>query len=395
MLEIKDLSKCCGCFSCEQGCPKGCIEMKGDLEGFYYPSVDNTQCINCGLCVKSCPILTPREYKKSESDIFSIAAQNKDINIRMSSSSGGFFTALASYVIDQDGVVFGAYLSDSLVVEHKYIDNKDDIKLFRGSKYVQSKIGEAYKQAEEFLKKGRLVLFTGTPCQVSGLLSYLKKEYDNLITQDVVCHGVPAPMVFKKYLDYQEKKFGSATECVVFRDKCSGWNTYSVNMKFLNNKKYTKVFSKDLYMRSFLRDYCLRPSCYSCKFKSKVHSSDFTLADYWGVTNIHPEFSDDKGTSLVLINSDNARKVFDCISEQFEWKETSLDKAIVYNPLIVRASKRPEERDAFMEDIQQRGYDYIKKKYFKTNYSELIYYFRSNVFHILVKLKNISKVKIF
>lgn len=211
MITIQDKTKCSGCHACAQVCPKQCIAMEVDTEGFWYPVVDTALCVECGLCETSCPIQHPLANNKTENDITAYAAVNKNDEIRLQSSSGGIFTLIASEVIHQGGVVFGAAFDKTFAVGHQYTETIDGLAVFRGSKYVQSRIGDTYKQAEAFLKDGRTVLFTGTPCQIGGLLVYLKQDYDNLITQDIICHGVPSPMVWQSYIKYREKNAVSAT----------------------------------------------------------------------------------------------------------------------------------------------------------------------------------------
>lgn len=190
-------------------------------------------------------------------------------------------------MIVDDGVVFGASFNNNFEVEHTCVELKQELEKLRGSKYVQSRIGNTYEQTNQLLKSGRKVIFTGTPCQVAGLKSYLGKTYDNLLSVDFICHGVPSPGVWKKYVDYRQKKAGSVIQRISFRRKYKGWKRYSVSFLFENNKEYRETLDKDLYMRAFLKDVCLRPSCYACKFKSIYRQSDITLADFWGIQNIH------------------------------------------------------------------------------------------------------------
>ena len=221
MIEITEQVKCTGCSACANICPKQCISMVADLEGFLYPSVDTKECINCGLCEKICPILKKNPIKSD--DIIAYAAMLNNTDIRLESSSGGVFTAIAESVIDKNGVVFGAELDENFNVIHTYVETKEELKKFRGSKYVQSVIGETYKRAKGFLDQGRFVLFTGTPCQIGGLYAYLNKDYDNLITQDLICHGVPSPMVWRKYLEFREDISHAGVRRMSFRHKKYGW----------------------------------------------------------------------------------------------------------------------------------------------------------------------------
>lgn len=353
MIEIQNKTKCSGCHACQSICPKQCIKMVEDEEGFLYPSVVEEECIRCGLCEKVCPILHPLQNDRTESDICAYAAYTKNEEIRKNSSSGGMFTEISRWVIERQGVVFGAAFDKSFQVHHMYAETKEGLEKICGSKYVQSIIGDSYIQAKRFLDEGRWVLFTGTPCQIGGLLKYLPKSYEKLLTQDIICHGVPSPLVWQKYMEYQEGQSGGELAYINFRNKAKGWNPYYVEMNFSGGKEYLQISGKDLYMRTFLSDLCLRPSCYDCRFKKKVRSSDFTLADFWGIDNVLPEMNDNKGTSLFLVNSDKGRKVFADISERLVFKQVDTDSAIQYNPSILTSVKKPAKRSAFMSEVEK------------------------------------------
>ena len=341
MIHILDKHNCCGCAACVQACPKQCISFNEDEQGFRYPLVDESLCIDCGLCEKVCPVIHQADSKKP---LKVFAAQNPNEEIRLKSSSGGIFTMLAESVIDEGGVVFGAQFDKNWEVEHAYTESKEGLAAFRGSKYLQSRTGETYKQARDFLKAGRKVLYSGTSCQIAGLKKFLRKEYDNLITVDVVCHGAPSPLVWRTYLDDFKKcpkgTAGKNTVClslnetpvitgISFRDKSTGWKKYgfvlrgksafkadkntvlsSVNTEEKHDVLLHETLDKNLFMKIFLKNLCLRPSCSACPAKSGKCGSDITLADYWGIENHHPEWDDDKGTSLVLVNSEKGTSLF-------------------------------------------------------------------------------------
>ena len=353
MIEITDKTKCSGCHACQSICPKQCIKMIEDEEGFLYPSVIEEKCIQCGLCEKICPILHPLGNNKEESDICAYAAYTKDDEIRKNSSSGGMFTEISRWVIERQGVVFGAAFDESFQVRHMSAETEEELAKFRGSKYVQSIIGDSYMQAKRFLDEGRWVLFTGTPCQIGGLLKYLPKSYEKLLTQDIICHGVPSPLVWRKYVESQVKRAQASLKGAYFRNKRKGWAKFSLLLQFSSGREYINVLNKDLYMRTFLSDLCLRPSCYDCRFKQKARSSDLTLADFWGIDNVLPEMNDNKGTSLCLVNSDNGRKVFADISERLVFKQVDTDSAIQYNPSMLTSVKKPAKRDAFMLEVEK------------------------------------------
>lgn len=356
MKEIVSKEKCNGCHACSSVCPKNSITMQVDKEGFWYPKINQKTCIDCGLCAKTCPVNNPVKVNREEKDVLAYAVKNKDEIIRLKSSSGGMFTVLAKAVLDKGGVVFGAAFDKDFNVYHTYVTTEEDLEKFRGSKYVQSRIGDSYLKAEEFLKQGRYVLFTGTPCQVGGLKAYLKKEYPNLYTQDIICHGVPSPKVWQVYLKFavKDKKIKE----VSFRDKENGWDGFLFKITFDSGEEL-KTNSTSGYMKAFVYDYCLRNSCYQCSFKSSVRCSDFTIADYWGVNGIHPEFNDNKGTSLVFVNSMKASELFEQLKDNFDYILTDKEHAIKHNPYMVASVKRPWQREKYIQKINAKDFDEI------------------------------------
>lgn len=359
-LKIKEKRECMGCYGCFNICPQDCISMESDIEGFWYPEVDYDKCIKCGLCVEVCPII---HKTKVDNIPKAYACNNKDEAVRLKSSSGGVFTLVAEQVLDSGGVVFGVGFNRNFEVVHSYIDKKEEIDCFRGSKYVQSKIGHAYDQVENFLEQGRKVLFTGTPCQISGLKSYLGKEYDNLFCMDNICHGVPSPKVWEKYVSYRKDEAGSSVQRIAFRLKNEGWKLFSVSFLFSNDTEYIKNQKKDLYMRAFLKDICLRPSCYDCKFKTLNRESDITLADFWGIQNVLPEMDDDKGTSLIFINSQEGQTMLDNIKSELEYKEVDINKAVSYNSAAIKSVNMNPNRNVFFQELDYLEFDKLVKKY--------------------------------
>lgn len=383
MLDIIDKVNCIGCHACFSVCPKQCISMQTDGEGFLYPKIDKKICIECGLCEKVCPILSsiqvftePKAY----------AVVNKNLEQRMHSSSGGIFILLAEYVISKKGVVFGAKFDAEFQVVHDYAETLEDILEFRGSKYVQSRIGNTYIKAKEFLERGREVLFTGTPCQIAGLRAYLGKTYANLLTADVICHGSPSPEVWRKYVEYRENIAGASTQQMLFRYKKYGWKAYAVLFQYSNSTVYEKMMRKDLYMHGFLKNIYLRPSCYDCKFKGERRFGDITLGDFWGIQNVLPEMDDDKGTSLVLINSEKGKKVFDTIEEFIIYKEVPVEVMIKYNSAAVKSVERSSRREAFFTDLGKLSSQKLFEKYGKDNLKEKGMKFLKKCFRKMKKL---------
>lgn len=384
MIDIKEKYNCCGCSACVQICPKQCISMTADNEGFLYPQVDSSICIDCGLCEKVCPIINqngPRE------PLAVYAAKNTNEEIRLKSSSGGIFTLLAEQVIAEGGVVFGVRFNKNWEVIHDYTETSEGLEAFRGSKYVQSVIGDNYIKAKRFLNNGRKVLFSGTPCQIAGLKNFLRKDYENLLTVEVVCHGVPSPMVWRDYLDYKraERAAGKNTVSsslnelpvitgISFRDKTNGWKKYGFRICYAASKAAENSvsesaktanceitpFNENLFMKGFLKNIYLRPSCYHCAARQGKSGADISIADYWGIQSIHPEIDDDKGTGLVLINTKQGANYFNSIANQINSLTSNYNNAIMQNPCIVKSVKEPNRRHLFWRNYPISKIDCIE-----------------------------------
>lgn len=369
MIQIKDKSACCGCAACVQRCPKQCISLKEDKEGFLYPIVDKNTCIDCGLCEKVCPIINPNEPREP---LKVYAAKHKDDEIRMKSSSGGIFTLLAEQIIDEGGVVFGARFDEYWEVMHDYTETKEGLAVFRGSKYVQSRIGNTYQQAENFLKQGRKVMFTGTPCQIAGLKRFLRKEYENLLAVDFVCHGVPSPKVWRMYLDETLACQGIGKNTVLshaklrqkfirsveFRSKSTGWKKFSFVLTLTkatadgegNSVLLSSIFGDNPFMQAFLNNYILRPSCYNCVCKSGRSGADITIGDFWGIEKYIPEFDDDKGCGLCLLNKEKANLL---LNSECELIETTKKYAVKENICIDYSVQVPVNRSFFYSELKK------------------------------------------
>ncbi|MBZ9689224.1 Coenzyme F420 hydrogenase/dehydrogenase, beta subunit C-terminal domain [Clostridium estertheticum] len=363
MIKIMDKKDCSGCKACYNICPRNCIEMKIDGEGFWYPKVEVASCVGCGLCESVCPELNIYKNSSSSSRPTCIAAWNVDKATRENSSSGGVFTSIAEWILDNDGVVFGAAYDKKRNVMHTEVREIEDLSELRGSKYVQSDINTTYNSAKKYLDKGKKVLYTGTPCQIAGLYNFLQKEYAELYTCDIVCYGVPSPIVFQKYKKNLEQEYNSNISGITFRNKKNGWKSYSVAIQFENGSEYSKTFINDAYMKGFLRNYYLRPSCYKCSYAKLPRISDITLGDFWGVASKYPELYDDDGTSLLLINTAKGKSMIDACKNNIEHHECDLEVAIAGNPSIISSVKEPKKRQRFFEDLHNRDFNYIIKKY--------------------------------
>ncbi len=351
MIDIKNKQDCCGCSACAQRCPKQCISMKIDDEGFLYPHVDTSNCIDCHLCEKVCPVINQGE---SRTPLNVYAANNPDDNIRKESSSGGIFTMLAENTIEQGGVVFGACWDDDWEVVHDYVKTKEEISKFRSSKYLQSKIGNNYKKAEQFLNEGKVVLFSGTPCQIAGLTKYLRKEYVNLLKVECVCHSVPSPGLWNRYLaqliESQNRKKNEIL-AIKFRDKITGWKGYSCSIAYKDGVVSVENREKNLWMKGFLEGLYNRPSCSHCPAKGHSHA-DIVLGDLWGISELAPEIDDDKGMCLVISNTTKGDKVLDSIGI-VKKKYFTLEQVVEKNPAVLYCVDINKKRDIFFRKYKE------------------------------------------
>lgn len=364
-MEIIEKEKCTGCMACKNACPRNAIQINEDsINGFLYPIINKDYCVNCTICQKVCPVKNPLEENKNKIKVFS--CRNKNDEIRMKSSSGGIFTLISNYILKQNGIVFGASFNEKFEVVHDWTDNEEGLAKFRGSKYLQSKIGESFLKVKSFLDEGRKVLFTGTPCQVEGLLSFLRKDYENLYTQDIICHGVPSPKVWRKYLEYKKRIYKEEPKQINFRKKeIAGWNNYHMNFTFSNFEENVH-HNDDSYMRLFLNNIDLRDTCYDCKFKKEKRNSDITVADFWGIKNVRPEMNDEKGTSAIIVNSSKGIEIWDNIKNDIIYAEEKIEDVIKYNSCYIKSTYYNNKREAFFEDLEKEKFEDLVKKYLDT-----------------------------
>lgn len=370
ILKIAQSPKCNGCHACMSICPKDCIKMTNisDAEGgFWYPKIDSSKCIKCRQCEKVCPVYTPI---KIESKLIAYAGYNKDENIRKTSTSGGIFSAIACYVIENKGVVFGACYNKDFNVVHDYAETFEEFEKFKVSKYVQSLIGNTLKQAKSFLEQGRLVLFTGTPCQIGGLKKYLGKEYDNLITQDLICHGVPSPYIFKRYRNWKENIAGCKIKNINFRDKThDNWGTSYIKLEYENFPMSITPSSSDLMFELFLKNLVLRKSCHDCSFKTVSRCSDFTLADYWGIPDKYRNsMNADKGVSLVLVHSDKAIEILRKIKDKIvveKLNDEDFNNIANRNTNLVKSTDKNQNRDNYLKAVSNGSFPVISEHFLR------------------------------
>lgn len=347
---------CNGCTACAGICPKGCITMVPDEEGFLRPVIDEVNCIDCGRCQQVCPILNV--YGSSEGESVAYAAINQDDAVRQNSTSGGVFTLLCQWVLNRGGVVFGAAYNDRFEVVHCKAENAEELAKFRGAKYAQSCLGDIFQKVASCLKNDRYVLFSGTPCQIGGLVAFLGKTYDKLILVDLICHGVPSPKVWNHYIQYrsQQDAQGAAPVAINLRSKQTGWPGYSIRFDYPNGLVYSAINSQDPYLRGFVGNLYLRCSCYDCRFKGVTRQSDFTLGDYWGVWGQLPEYHDGKGTSLVLLHTKKAKQLWNDLSHDMRYSEVDISSALAENPSAVVSSPLPEKRGEFFARYEQEDF---------------------------------------
>lgn len=386
MISITDPKECCGCTACQSICPQGAISMEPDNLGFLYPVTDENKCTKCNLCSKVCSF--NKNYKKNSVDEIEVyAVRHKNITEIENSRSGAMFIAITDYILSNGGIVYGAGYKGHFVVTHKRATNKKERDEFRGSKYVQSDLSNTFKNIRKDLKDGYLVCFSGTPCQTSGLRSYLetsRTDSKNLITIDIVCHGVPSPYIWRDYLAYIEKEYHGKATAVSFRDKeVCGWTAHKES--FIINEK--KVVS-NTYAELFFKHLMSRHSCQVCHYTNTIRPSDITIADFWGWEKVNADINkDDKGVSLVLINSTKGRELFENVKNSIDFIKTEIGLAL--QPNLQQPSAVSPQRMDFEKDYKKKGFKYVLKKYNKTRkpnkFEGIISKIKWNINHRLLK----------
>ncbi len=349
------VQNCSSCAACANVCARSAISMQLDAEGFYRPVIDAQKCVQCGACERVCPWNKPVE-NPNVADVSpkTVAAYAKEESVRLQSSSGGIFTVLAERVLDDGGVVVGVAQTASTRFGHIVVENKADLAKLRGSKYVQADVGLVYREVRSLLKAGRKVLFSGTPCQVAGLYAVLGNAASaDLFTVDIVCHGTPSVKVFEQSVREQEKVNNAVFSGVNFRDKTTGWSSYSLSCHFDNGQSLRMHHDRSKYMRLFLSRICQNVSCAECRYRKLPRIADITLGDYWGISKYHPEMDDNKGTSVVLLNTEHGKALFEAVADKVAQCDSKVEYAIAGNPCIVRSSTPHPKRAEFFANLDK------------------------------------------
>ena len=368
MIEVLEKDKCCGCQACVNVCPKECITMKYDEEGYIYPIIDTEKCIKCDLCKKVCHLINKNAIKKSfiENNKF-YAAYNKDYKIMENSSSGGIFWLLAKSIINVNGIVYGAEQTSIFSVKHKRAETLDECVPFRGSKYLQSNINKSYKMVKEDLLNNKKVLFSGTPCQVAGLYSYLGKEYENLYTCDVVCHGVPSMRVFKKYIKELEESKKKKVTNIIWRDKSQGWGPIRICIYFDDGEKLIQTSQDNMFQLGFLDNVYLRPSCYKCKYAKLPRISDISLADFWGYEGELKNANNNRVLSIVILCSEKGIEIFNSICKNINYHEVCEEYVKSKSRHVYTHPLENYDRENFFKDFNKCSFHELTEKYIKAS----------------------------
>ena len=383
MIEKK---KCCGCRACEQICPKRCIKMTEDKEGFLYPEIDKEKCIECGLCKKICPMINNEKIKqKEEKKVYRMTTNNKEL-IRKS-SSGGAFSLIVEEIIKNNTnkkyKIYGCALEEDLVARHIGIDNIEEISIFRKSKYVQSDLQNTYSNIKKELKEGKNIIFTGTPCQVAGLINFVGKENaQNLYTIDLICHGVPSPMIFNKYLKYLERKNKAKIKSFNFREKLKLMNikdSYGINVKFKNDKIVKEYSFNNLYMLGFFKGLYYRPCCEFCPFANMDRVSDITIGDFWGINKKYKKLNPHEGISVCIANNQKGQSIIKSLSERVNIVQEEPKLAVENNKNLSRPSKFSSNRQKFFDELIKTDNFEQAIKLFVKKKSKLRFWITSNL----------------
>lgn len=394
MISIQNKTDCCGCTACANICPKNCITMAPDEEGFLYPEVNKDVCINCGLCERVCPVIKLPKVDAGERKSYAIRSKNSDV--LRNSTSGGFFTPLANYVLNKGGIVCAATYNDEWMVVHEFLTKKDEVAIskYRGSKYVQSYLGDCFSRTKEYLSQGKFVCFIGTTCQVNGLKKYIGDD-KNLVTVDLVCHGTPSPKLWEKYINYQQEKYNSQITSVSFRNKTYGYHSGTMKIGFVNGKIYYGSARVDYMLKSFFREISSRPICYQCPFKQVERCSDLTIYDCWHFSDlVKGEKDDDKGYTNVIVQSEKGAGILKALEDRLGIYQVDTQKAIELDGVMVTKAAVPHpKRKDYYKDLDKETLPHhiqkfipVSKRDILIEKSKLILY-KTGILKVLRKLK--------
>lgn len=396
MICIKDKKDCCGCTACYNICPKKAITMEADEEGFLYPQVNKELCVECGLCEKVCPVQHMPEVNQRKNESYVLRIKNQDI--LSESTSGGFISPLASWIFENNGVFCGATYDENFKVRHLCVGAQEEYNnsMFRGSKYVQSELGDCFGKIKDYLQLNKIVCFVGTTCQVNGLKAYLNKDYSNLITVDLVCHGTPSPKLWDKYLGYQSSKYKSNIKSINFRNKTYGYHSGTMKIQFENGKEYFGSARVDLMLKSFFKEISSRPICYACPFKTLDRCSDFTIYDCWHASDLVPELiDDDKGYTNVIVQSEKGNEILQHIRKYYEVYAVDTQKAVELDGIMVlNSAKKHPDRDKYYKDLDKDSLEEHIQKFIPINEVDYLVekskklLYRSGMYNLLKRLKS-------
>lgn len=391
MVNIENKENCTGCFACYNICPKNAITLEEDKEGFKYPKIDQEKCINCGLCEKVCPIIKNETIANRTNKPTVMAAWSKTNFTRTDSTSGGVFSEIANVIFNEGGYVCGAVYDDNFMVKHIVTNDRDMLPKIRSSKYLQSDMNECFKEIKNILNDNKKVLACGSPCQIAGLYNYLGKDYENLLTCDFICRGMNSPKIFRGYLKTLENKYKSKIKNIKFKNKIHGWHNFSTRIDFENGKTYIGGRYLDSYMVGYLKyNAFIRPSCYECKFKQLPRKADITLADFWGIEKINPKLDNNKGTSLILLNTEKGKNIFKNI-DNIQYTEIKSEEVFTDNICMNKSVLKTKNRDDVFENIDRLTYEQLCNKFFpepKGKEKTMIIIKNSKIF---VKIKTVCK----
>ncbi len=365
LFDEKNKAQCCGCSACFAVCPVGAIKFKADSEGFLYPEINGEMCVGCNRCINVCPLKKDRKDVSETQKFYAVKHRQKDTVLK--SSSGGFFTAVSDRILDSGGVVYGVAFDENFYAVHIRAENKTARDRMRVSKYLQSDLKDTFKKVREDLNKGIDVLFTGTPCQVEGIKEFFGKDYENLYTMDVICHGTPSPLMFSEHIKNIEKKCKAKVIGYKCRSKVKGWHTHTEEAFFDNGKSQAGTLLLQEHKVLFYSGYILRPSCYECKFTNLKRPSDITLGDFWGIEKVMPEWDDQTGTSMILVNTLKGEHLFENIKPNIAFREST---TYGRQPQLERSAAKPGDREDFWNLYYNYGYPYVSSKYGRNNLTE-------------------------